>query len=113
MQTFNGSDKSSLIAGCVVNSGTLNRESLYRIIRNEEVGCFLFIMIYQIIFKGSNFDSIRHFKDEVETIGEGKECGILISGYSVCIILIVIMQDIKEGDIIETYEYKDIRQPLE
>ena len=37
----------------------------------------------QIIFKGSNFDSIRHFKDEVESIGEGKECGILISGYSV------------------------------
>ena len=37
----------------------------------------------QVIFKGTGFSSIRHFKDEVEQIGAGKECGIHISGYTV------------------------------
>ena len=36
-----------------------------------------------MIFKGPGFSSIRHFKDEVEKIDEGKECGIQIAGYSV------------------------------
>ena len=41
IQTFNGSDKTAVIAGCVVNSGTVNREALYRIIRNEQVRLFV------------------------------------------------------------------------
>ncbi|CBK21326.2 uncharacterized protein [Blastocystis hominis] len=56
----------------------------------------------KIVFKGTGFNSIRHFKNEVESIEEGKECGIQIKGFT----------DFKEGDVIETYEYRDVRQPL-
>lgn len=35
------------------------------------------------MFKGTGFNSIRHFKNEVESIEEGKECGIQIKGFTV------------------------------
>lgn len=37
------------------------------------------------MFKGTGFNSIRHFKNEVESIEEGKECGIQIKGFSVSV----------------------------
>lgn len=37
----------------------------------------------KIVFKGTGFNSIRHFKNEVESIEEGKECGIQIKGFTV------------------------------
>lgn len=77
-----GSDKDSLIAGCEVKTGMMMRQALYRIVRDNQVRVGSG-REEQVIFKGTGFSSIRHFKDEVEQIGAGKECGIHISGYTV------------------------------
>jgi len=70
------------IAGCSVRSGVITRGSKVRFLR-EGV----------IIWKGS-VTSLRRFKDDVREVREGFECGIGLSDF----------QDLKPGDLIETYE---------
>ena len=82
VQTFESSDKNSLIAGCKVISGTLARQAVYRIVRESNV----YVKEWnedQVIFKGSTFDSMKHFKDEVDSVMEGKECGVQIQNFTV------------------------------
>ncbi len=74
------------IAGCYVREGTITRGSKVRFLR-EGV----------IIWKGS-ITSLRRFKDDVREVQSGFECGIGLSDY----------QDLKEGDIIETFEEREI-----
>lgn len=50
----------------------MKRSALFRVVRDGE-----------IVFKGSAFSSMKHFKDEVETIAEGKECGVQIQNFAV------------------------------
>ena len=74
------------IAGCYVRDGVITRGSKVRFLR-EGV----------IIWKGA-ITSLRRFKDDVREVQAGFECGIGLSDY----------QDLKEGDVIETFEEREI-----
>ncbi len=74
------------IAGCFVREGVITRGSKVRFLR-EGV----------IIWKGS-ITSLRRFKDDAREVAAGYECGIGLSDY----------QDLKEGDVIETFEEREI-----
>ena len=47
--------------------------------------------------------SLRRFRDDVAEVDEGMECGIVLEGYA----------DIKEEDVLEFYETKQVEQTLE
>jgi translation initiation factor IF-2 len=74
------------IAGCFVQDGVITRGSKVRFLREGA-----------IIWKGS-VTSLRRFKDDAREVAAGFECGIGLSDY----------QDLKSGDIIETYEEREI-----
>jgi translation initiation factor IF-2 len=74
------------IAGCYVRTGHITRGSKVRFLRDGV-----------IIWKGS-ITSLRRFKDDVREVREGFECGIGLSDF----------QDLKPGDVIETYEDREI-----
>ena len=74
------------VAGCYVREGTITRGSKVRFLRDGVV-----------IWKGT-ITSLRRFKDDVREVQAGFECGIGLSDY----------QDLKEGDIIETFEEREI-----
>ncbi|MGV3760060.1 MAG: translation initiation factor IF-2 [Actinomycetota bacterium] len=74
------------IAGCYVLNGTITRNSKVRFLREGT-----------IIWKGT-INSLRRFKDDVREVQAGYECGIGLSDF----------QDLKQGDIIETFEEREI-----
>ena len=74
------------IAGCYVQSGTITRGSKVRFLREGT-----------IIWKGA-ITSLKRFKDDAREVRAGFECGIGLSDF----------QDLKPGDIIETYEEREI-----
>jgi len=74
------------VAGCYVLSGTITRGSKVRFLRDGVV-----------LWKGS-IASLRRFKDDVREVQAGFECGIGLSDF----------QDLHAGDIIETYEDREI-----
>jgi translation initiation factor IF-2 len=74
------------IAGCQVRTGIITRGSKVRFLRDGV-----------IIWKGS-IQSLRRFKDDVREVREGFECGIGLSDF----------QDLKGGDLIETFEEREI-----
>jgi translation initiation factor IF-2 len=74
------------IAGCMVRDGTITRGSRVRFLR-EGV----------IIWKGT-ITSLRRFKDDVREVQAGFECGIGLSDY----------QDLRSGDLIETFMEREI-----
>jgi translation initiation factor IF-2 len=74
------------IAGCYVREGVITRGSKVRFLRDGVV-----------IWKGA-ITSLRRFKDDAREVQAGFECGIGLSDY----------QDLKEGDIIETYDEREI-----
>jgi translation initiation factor IF-2 len=74
------------IAGCYVTNGVITRNSKVRFLREGT-----------IIWKGA-VASLRRFKDDVREVREGFECGIGLTDF----------QDLKPGDIIETYEDREI-----
>ncbi len=73
------------IAGSIVRSGTINRGSKARLVRDGVV-----------VSESLTVGSLRRFKDDVTEVREGYECGIGI-GYN----------DLKLGDVIETYEMRE------
>jgi len=73
------------IAGCLVRSGTINRGSKARLIRDGVV-----------ISDNLTVDSLRRFKDDVTEVREGYECGIGV-GYN----------DLRVEDVIETFEMRE------
>ncbi len=73
------------IAGCIVRSGTINRGSKARLIRDGIV-----------VADNLTVDSLRRFKDDVTEVREGFECGIGI-GYN----------DIRIEDVVETFEMRE------
>jgi translation initiation factor IF-2 len=74
------------IAGCVVENGTIADKAKVRFLRQGT-----------IIWKGQ-VKSLRHFQDQVASVTSGMECGIGLSDFT----------DLKEGDVIETYDEKEI-----
>ena len=78
------------IAGCYVTDGNINRNSSVRLIRDNVV-----------IFTGK-ISSLRRFKDDVNEVQSGYECGIGIEHYN----------DIKQGDIIEPYITEEVSRTL-
>jgi translation initiation factor IF-2 len=74
------------IAGCFVRDGVITRGSKVRFLREGTV-----------IWNGA-ITSLKRFKDDVREVQSGFECGIGLSDF----------QDLKAGDIIETYELKEI-----
>jgi len=89
-QTFKAS-KVGRIAGCIVNEGKVTRTASVRLIREGTV-----------IWDGK-LGSLRRFKDNVQEVEEGQECGIVLDGYA----------DVKEGDVLEFFETKQVEQTLE
>ena len=74
------------VAGCYVRNGVITRGSKVRFLREGTV-----------IWKGA-IASLRRFKDDVREVREGFECGIGLENF----------QDLKPGDVIETYEEREI-----
>jgi len=74
------------IAGSIVRSGTINRGSKARLVRDGVV-----------VSESLTVESLRRFKDDVTEVREGYECGIGI-GYN----------DLHVGDTIETYEMREV-----
>jgi translation initiation factor IF-2 len=89
-QTFKAS-RVGRIAGCVVNEGRVARDASVRLVREGTV-----------IWDG-RIGSLRRFKDEVQEVEEGQECGIVLEGYA----------DVKEGDVLELFRTKQVEQKLE
>jgi translation initiation factor IF-2 len=73
------------VAGCIVRSGTITRNSKARLVRDGVV-----------VSDSLAIESLRRFKDDATEVREGFECGIGI-GYN----------DIKIGDVIETFEMRE------
>ncbi|QTM69186.1 translation initiation factor IF-2, partial [Buchnera aphidicola (Hormaphis cornu)] len=81
------SPKFNVIAGCMVIEGIVKRNSTIRIVRNN-------IVIYE-----GELESLRRFKDDVNEIRSGMECGIGIKNYkNMCI-----------GDQIEVYNNIEVK----
>ncbi len=74
------------VAGCYVLNGVITRGSKVRFLREGT-----------IIWKGA-IATLRRFKDDVREVREGFECGIGLENF----------QDLKAGDVIETYEEREI-----
>ncbi|MGQ0847683.1 MAG: translation initiation factor IF-2 [Actinomycetota bacterium] len=74
------------VAGCYVTEGEMVRNARSRLIRDGVV-----------IFDGT-ISSLRRFKDDVRSVAVGFECGIGLAGYN----------DVKEGDLIEAYQVKEV-----
>jgi translation initiation factor IF-2 len=78
--------KIGAIAGCFIRTGVITRGTKVRFLRDGT-----------IIWKGS-IQSLRRFKDDVREVREGFECGIGLSDF----------QDLKPGDLIETFEEREV-----
>ena len=89
-QTFKAS-RVGTIAGCLVTDGKVTRGANVRLVRDGT-----------IIWTG-RVGSLRRFKDDVAEVEEGQECGIVLEGFA----------DIKEGDVLEFFETKQVEKTLE
>ena len=89
-QTFKAS-RVGTIAGCLVTDGKVIRNANVRLVRDGT-----------IIWTGK-LGSLRRFKDDVAEVEEGQECGIVLEGYA----------DVKEGDVLEFFETRQVEQTLE
>ena len=79
-----------VIAGSMVTHGTIGRGSLARLVRDGTV-----------VYTG-RIASLRRFKDDAREVAEGFECGIGLENF----------QDIHEGDVIESYEVREVARTL-
>lgn len=79
------------IAGCIVRSGTINRKGRVRVIRDG-------VEIYD-----GAIASLRRFKDDVNEVKEGYECGIGIENFN----------DLKVADVIECYRTEEVARTLD
>ncbi|MCK5907699.1 MAG: translation initiation factor IF-2, partial [Flavobacteriales bacterium] len=82
--------KVGTIAGCMVISGKVFRNSNIRVIRDG------------VVAHTGTLGSLKRFKDDVKEVAKGYECGLNIEKYN----------DIKAGDIIEAYQEVEVRKKL-
>jgi len=78
-----------VVAGCLVVDGRLIRGGMVRVIRDG------------VVHYEGELTSLKRFKDDVDEIGNGYECGVVISGYD----------DVIPGDVLETF--KKVEQKVE
>ena len=78
------------IAGCMVMSGKIFRNSLIRIIREG------------IVVHTGTLEALKRFKDDVKEVAKGYDCGVQIKGFN----------DIKQGDVIEAYQEVAVKKKL-
>ena len=83
--------KVGVIAGCYVTGGLVRRNANARLLRDNRV-----------IHEGK-MSSLKRFKDDVREVQAGFECGIGLEGFN----------DVKIGDVVEVFEYKEIAPTLE
>lgn len=79
-----------IIAGVYVTDGKVNRNYQARLLRDS------------VVIHEGEISSLKRFENDVREVNEGYECGVGIANYN----------DIKEGDIIEFYDYKEIERTL-
>ncbi len=89
-QIFNLS-KVGVIAGCLVVDGTINRGHRVRVVRDG-----------RIVLENAELASLKRVKDDAREVRSGLECGIKIAGFD----------DLKPGDVIETFEVIESEQQL-
>jgi translation initiation factor IF-2 len=82
--------KAGTIAGCYVSSGVIQRNMPIRLLRD-------YVQVY-----GGKIDSLKRFKDDVKEVRESYECGISIENFN----------DIKVGDVIESYRVEEVARSL-
>ncbi len=88
--------KVGTVAGCLVQEGKILRNSFIRIIREG-------IVVYpKKEGVHGELTTLRRFKDNVSEVKNGMECGLTIKNFN----------DIKEGDMVEAYEIKEVKQKL-
>jgi translation initiation factor IF-2 len=80
------SSKAGIIAGCMIKTGTVKRNSKARIVRDGAV-----------IAQNLSIDSLRREKDDATEVREGFECGISFNNFN----------DVKVDDTIQTYELRE------
>ena len=78
------------IAGCMVLTGKVTRNSKIRLLRDG------------IVKFDGELESLKRFKDDVKEVTKGYECGLNIKGYN----------DIEVGDILEVYEEVEVKKKL-
>ena len=84
------SPKFGQIAGCMVVDGTIYRNKKIRVLREN-------VVIYE-----GELESLRRFKDDVQDVRQGMECGIGVKNY----------QDVRPGDQIEVFDVREIARTL-
>ncbi len=84
------SPKIGAIAGCMVTEGNVKRNNPIRVLRDN-------VVIYE-----GELESLRRFKDDVQEVRNGMECGIGVKNYN----------DVKVGDQIEVYEIVEIQRSI-
>lgn len=82
--------KVGTIAGCIVREGKIHRNSKVRVIREG-------IVVYT-----GDLGSLKRFKEDVREVGNGYECGLNIANFN----------DIKVGDIVESFEEIEVKKKL-
>ena len=85
------SPKLGAIAGCLVVDGTVKRSNPIRVLRDN-------VVIYE-----GELESLRRYKDDVNEVKAGTECGIGVKDYN----------DVKPGDQIEVYERVEVAKTIE
>jgi translation initiation factor IF-2 len=89
VQTFNVS-KVGTIAGCMVQEGRVERGARVRVLRDN------------VVVNDSKVASLRRYKDDVKEVRAGQDCGIGVENFN----------DVKVGDVLETYSLEEIRPVL-
>jgi len=83
--------KVGAVAGCYVTDGTIERNALIRVTRDDIV-----------VENNRTLEQLKRFKDDAKEVRAGQECGMKIVGYN----------DIKEGDILECYKQVEVRRTI-
>jgi translation initiation factor IF-2 len=78
------------IAGCYVTDGYVKRNNKIRVVRDG------------IVLLTGEIDSLKRYKDDVQEVKNGYECGLSIKNYN----------DIEVGDIIESFELREVKRTL-
>ncbi|MDN3701098.1 translation initiation factor IF-2 [Vibrio artabrorum] len=85
------SPKLGAIAGCIVTEGTIKRSNPIRVLRDN-------VVIYE-----GELESLRRFKDDVQEVKNGYECGVGVKNYN----------DVRVGDQIEVFEIVEVKRTLD
>ncbi|MEZ8644534.1 translation initiation factor IF-2 [Vibrio cyclitrophicus] len=85
------SPKLGAIAGCIVTEGTIKRSNPIRVLREN-------VVIYE-----GELESLRRFKDDVQEVKNGYECGVGVKNYN----------DVRVGDQIEVFEIVEVKRTLD